>query len=418
VNTDMENPPVVADYAQEDGTIWWADAQQVMLRALGNSIDVNAFPSARELRENLEHFSEQIVSSISYFDPVHFELEDDYSIRRLDGSELSFKLESFGHEFVLAALKYTVGEDPFDDSELVDLVLARDAGFLRRLMEFHMRDGLVEQFRHSVMLGICSAALANKFQDWEPPTINAVEDQHSYPMPAPQPYGVSHLGAEALVRDWMLHLGMISAEVTRQSGDGGIDVSAHGHVAQVKNYRDQVGVQSIRELLGVAVVEGKKPLFFTSGSYTAEAAAFADKAEIPLFIYDAAAGTLRNVNTAAEQVYRQRNNVSPEEILADIQSTLWIYRYSALILQGVCSTSSRVLNTMFPGSESEVAAIKSSLDPVIETISETHDSWSVDDETTELAALIERLESARQRFNLLADIHIRILNVSGLNPEA
>lgn len=122
--------------------------------------------------------------------------------------------------------------------------------------------------------------------------------------PAPQPYGVSHEGAETLVRDWMLHLGFETATVTRQTSDGGIDVVARTHIAQVKNYKDGVGVSAIRELYGVAVSENKKPLFFTSGYYSTDALIFAERNGIALLIYSAEEGSLKEGNKEGVQIIK------------------------------------------------------------------------------------------------------------------
>lgn len=120
--------------------------------------------------------------------------------------------------------------------------------------------------------------------------------------PAPQPFGVSDAGAEALVCTWMQHLGQADAEVTRFSGDGGIDVGSTHYVAQVKNYAGTVGVTAIRELFGVATADGRRPLFFTSGGYTSEAESFAARIAMPLFTYNAAEGTVGGANVAAEDL--------------------------------------------------------------------------------------------------------------------
>ncbi|SDH42953.1 restriction endonuclease [Microbacterium sp. 77mftsu3.1] len=123
------------------------------------------------------------------------------------------------------------------------------------------------------------------------------------PAPAPQPFGVSHEGAEHLVQQWMLYLGAFEAEVTRFSADGGVDVAALNYIAQVKNYGPghAVDVAAVRELAGVAGADGRKPLFFTSSGYTSGAAAFAASVGMALFVYDAAGGTLSPVGSRAER---------------------------------------------------------------------------------------------------------------------
>lgn len=117
--------------------------------------------------------------------------------------------------------------------------------------------------------------------------------------PSIQPYGVSHEGAELLARDWMRFLGIGDAEVTRFSADGGIDVTSATHVAQVKNYAGSIGVEPLRQLVGVASVDAKIPLFFGSGQYTADAKIFAERADLAVFNYNPAKATLHARTPAA-----------------------------------------------------------------------------------------------------------------------
>lgn len=116
------------------------------------------------------------------------------------------------------------------------------------------------------------------------------------PAPDPQPYGVSHEGAEHLVAAWMRHLGVRDARVTAFTRDGGIDVESNRFVAQVKNYVGSVSVKEVRELHGVAMAEGKYALLFTSGSVTEEGRAFAQRVGVALISYDAKGGTLKGLN--------------------------------------------------------------------------------------------------------------------------
>ncbi len=118
--------------------------------------------------------------------------------------------------------------------------------------------------------------------------------------PPPMPRGVNARAAEELCAQWMRFLGANNVKVTKYSSDGGIDVEAMGYIAQVKNYTGTVGVAAIREFSGVAMVDGRFGLFFTSGSYAAGGIDFADKADIALFRYSAEEGELFAVNAWAE----------------------------------------------------------------------------------------------------------------------
>jgi len=121
------------------------------------------------------------------------------------------------------------------------------------------------------------------------------------PPPNPEPDGVTDEQAEHLCAKWLSHLGEEKVQVTRVTGDGGIDILSSRCVAQVKNYIGSVGVVAVRELVGVASVDGRLPVFFTSGNYTKAALDFAEQANVYLFKYDAKAGTLDAKSAAARQ---------------------------------------------------------------------------------------------------------------------
>lgn len=122
------------------------------------------------------------------------------------------------------------------------------------------------------------------------------------PAPAAQPFGVSHQGAEALCAAWMRHLGALDAQETRASADGGIDILSTRYIAQVKNYSGSVGTPEVQQLAGIASVDNRAALFFTSGSYTFEAISFGNKAGIPLLVYSAEKGTLSASNKLGQEV--------------------------------------------------------------------------------------------------------------------
>ena len=119
--------------------------------------------------------------------------------------------------------------------------------------------------------------------------------------PRREPKGVNDKQAEHLCAEWLSHLGEENASVTRAGSDGGIDIVSSRCVAQVKNYRGSVGVVPVRELVGVASVDGRFPVFFTSGQYTRAALQFAEDARVYLFRYDAEAGTLDGESSVARK---------------------------------------------------------------------------------------------------------------------
>jgi len=134
---------------------------------------------------------------------------------------------------------------------------------------------------------------------------DSVPSQFKGVAPPAQKLGVSHRGAEELSAGWMSFMGISRARVTAATGDGGIDIEADGYIAQVKNYSGTVGAAALRELAGVALTDGRKPMFFTSGKYSSGAIDFANKAAIALFFYAAENGTLDPCNEAAMKMLRR-----------------------------------------------------------------------------------------------------------------
>ena len=106
-----------------------------------------------------------------------------------------------------------------------------------------------------------------------------------FPSPQPQPYGVSHEGAESLCADWMKHFGISDAKVTKFVNDGGIDIQSKGWIAQVKNVGNPVGVASVREFVGVVNDDGRRGLYFSRSGYSSGAIEFADRQNLALLVF-------------------------------------------------------------------------------------------------------------------------------------
>jgi SNF2 family DNA or RNA helicase len=89
---------------------------------------------------------------------------------------------------------------------------------------------------------------------------------------------------EDFIEKLLLHLGYQHAQVTKRSGDGGIDVVASRNTlygpervaVECKRYRDKVGVKVVRELAGVvaATPDINKGILVTTGSLTPRARSF------------------------------------------------------------------------------------------------------------------------------------------------
>lgn len=116
------------------------------------------------------------------------------------------------------------------------------------------------------------------------------------PPPPGQPFGVSHGGAEYLVASWMRHLGESDAGTSHETGVGRVAAASMHCVAQVGNDAGSVSLEAVQELVAAAAVDGRRALFFTAGSYTEDAEAFAERSGVALFVYDAVAGTLDGAN--------------------------------------------------------------------------------------------------------------------------
>ena len=121
--------------------------------------------------------------------------------------------------------------------------------------------------------------------------------------PAPQPFGVSDRGAEILAGAWLEYLGEENVEVTKATGDGGVDVVTQNFCCQVKNYTKQpVGSGEIRDLFGTATSLGLKPLIFTSSTLSREAELFCEANRIYALNYDAVNGSLTPLNNLGREL--------------------------------------------------------------------------------------------------------------------
>lgn len=107
--------------------------------------------------------------------------------------------------------------------------------------------------------------------------------------------------AEGVAAAWMEWLGFGPAQVCGGPGDGGVDVRAQTGVAQVKDYGTPISAGPVRELAGVAMVEGRQAVFFARSGYTRDAVEFADRAGIALFEFNLQ-GTITASNVTADKL--------------------------------------------------------------------------------------------------------------------
>ena len=121
--------------------------------------------------------------------------------------------------------------------------------------------------------------------------------------PAPQPFGVSDRGAEILAGAWLEYLGEESVEVTKATGDGGVDVVTQNFCCQVKNYTKQpVGSSEVRDLFGTAISLSLKSLIFTSSTLSREAELFCESNRIYAIKFDAENGVLTPLNDLGREL--------------------------------------------------------------------------------------------------------------------
>jgi len=67
-------------------------------------------------------------------------------------------------------------------------------------------------------------------------------------------------------------------------------------------------MDEVRELVEAAVNDGRRPLFFASGSYEEDAESLAEEAAVTLFTYDAVKGTLEGANALGRSAVREGIN--------------------------------------------------------------------------------------------------------------
>jgi len=129
---------------------------------------------------------------------------------------------------------------------------------------------------------------------------------HNRIRPQAQPYGVSNYGAENLVADWLVYLGLQEVVVTQASQDGGIDVQTATHVCQVKYYKNNpVSVQEVREIFGVASALGKAAMIFTSSDLTAAAYEFANQVGVVAVQFHVEASFLVGLNYSGKKLLEE-----------------------------------------------------------------------------------------------------------------
>ncbi|WP_434317993.1 restriction endonuclease [Leifsonia sp. P73] len=106
--------------------------------------------------------------------------------------------------------------------------------------------------------------------------------------------------AELLAAGHMRTLGFTDADLTESGADGGIDVQSRHAAAQVKFHATPTGAPEIQKLRGAAY-DFDHQIFYSAGGYTPAAIAFAERAEVALFIIGPWS-SIAAANAAAEKL--------------------------------------------------------------------------------------------------------------------
>ena len=123
--------------------------------------------------------------------------------------------------------------------------------------------------------------------------------------PEKLPFGVSPRGAELYVSKWLEYLEFKSITITPPRRDGGYDIEADDFLVEVKNWnRDWLPVNAVREIFGVAVSMNKSSMVFSRGYLSEDARVFAEKNQIPVFLFNAEEALLEPGNEAAESLVK------------------------------------------------------------------------------------------------------------------
>lgn len=122
------------------------------------------------------------------------------------------------------------------------------------------------------------------------------------PKPPPPLLHVNPFSFEQYCAEWSIYLGYRDAKVTRAVKDGGYDIASSRMIAQCKFQELPVGVRPIRELHGVATLQGKQALFFSLNGYSRDAVIEAGHFKMQLWTVHPLQGKLTRVALESEQM--------------------------------------------------------------------------------------------------------------------
>lgn len=99
----------------------------------------------------------------------------------------------------------------------------------------------------------------------------------------------------------MQYLGATGCRVSQATRDGGIDVDSEHFVEEVKHHTEPVSPGMVRQIVGVASIEGKIPVVFSLSGYSEAALEVGRRAGAALFTYNFEQGTLRAASPQGER---------------------------------------------------------------------------------------------------------------------
>lgn len=114
----------------------------------------------------------------------------------------------------------------------------------------------------------------------------------------------SHRQAEYLAKAWMEYLGATGCRVSQATRDGGVDVDSDHFVGEVKHHAEPVSPGVVRQIVGVASIEGKIPLVFSLSGYSEAALEVGRRGRAALFKYNFEQGTLSSASPQAERAIK------------------------------------------------------------------------------------------------------------------
>ncbi|MCB5275483.1 hypothetical protein BJG92_03034 [Arthrobacter sp. SO5] len=110
--------------------------------------------------------------------------------------------------------------------------------------------------------------------------------------------------AEYLAKAWMEYLGATGCKVSQATRDGGVDVDSKHFVGEVKHHAVPVSPGIVRQIVGVASMEGKIPVVFSRSGYSAAALEVGRRGDAALFTYSFEQGTLRAASPQGEKALK------------------------------------------------------------------------------------------------------------------